>query len=226
MDRRNFLTGVVGAGLVTGVFSACTVTGPESAVPAPPGTPTTPAPAPPAPDAGAGGNRVLLAYFSRPGENYYYGDRTTLDVGNTQVIADMIAAAANVDVYRIEAADPYPAGYDETVARNTSEKDADARPGIIQALPDIAGYDTVLLGSPVWSSQAPMIMRTFVDGLDLTGMTIYPFVTFAVSGMSGIDSDYAELCPTATIGEGLAVQGEEAAEAQPDVDAWLGRIGV
>ena len=28
--------------------------------------------------------RLLLAYFSRPGENYHYGGRRTLDVGNTE----------------------------------------------------------------------------------------------------------------------------------------------
>ena len=178
----------------------------------------------PAPESGS--NRVLLAYYSRPGENYYYGDRIMLDVGNTQVVADMIAAATSVDVYRIEAADPYPTDYEETVTRNTAEKHTDARPAILHALPDIEQYDSLLLGSPVWSSQAPMIMRTFVDGLDLTGKAIYPFVTFAVSGMSGVDSDYADLCPSAAIGEGLAVQGEEATAARPDVEAWLRSIGM
>ena len=211
---------------MTGVLAACTPAAPENAVPTPTPPLLTPAPDPVTPAPEAGGNRVLLAYFSRPGENYYYGDRTMLDVGNTQVIADMIAEAADVDVYRIEPADPYPVGYDETVARNTSEKDADARPSIANPLPDIEQYDTVLLGSPVWSSQAPMIMRTFVDGLDLAGRRIYPFVTFAVSGMSLVDSDYAQLCPDSTIGEGLAVQGEESSEARTDVEAWLGRIGL
>lgn len=213
---------------MTGVVAACTPTPtpPQTAAPTPNAELPSPAADPSTMAPVAGGNRVLLAYFSRPGENYYYGDRTMLDVGNTRIVTDMIADATDVDVYRIEPADPYPAEYDKTVVRNTGEKDADARPGIANALPDIAQYDIVLLGSPVWSSQAPMIMRTFVDGVDLTGMTIYPFVTFAVSGMSGVDSDYAQLCPDATIGEGLAVQGEEASVARPDVEAWLGRIGL
>lgn len=43
-------------------------------------------------------SRVLLAYFSRTGENYHYGGRITLEVGNTQVVADMISAAIAVDV--------------------------------------------------------------------------------------------------------------------------------
>ena len=88
---------------------------------------------------------MLLAYFSRPGENYYYGDRITLEVGNTQLVADMIAAAAKVDVYRIEAADPYPDDYEATVARNVREEDSDARPAVANPLPALAPYDTVLI---------------------------------------------------------------------------------
>ena len=37
-------------------------------------------------DAGGGSTarrRVLIVYFSRPGENYYYGGRTELKIGNT-----------------------------------------------------------------------------------------------------------------------------------------------
>ena len=52
--------------------------------------------------------RILLAYFSRPGENYYYGGRRDLEVGNTEVLARMIAELIDCDVYRIEATDPYP----------------------------------------------------------------------------------------------------------------------
>jgi flavodoxin len=60
--------------------------------------------------------RVLLAYFSRPGENYYYyGGRTDLKVGNTEVLAEKIASRITCDTYRIQAADPYPHDYDAAV---------------------------------------------------------------------------------------------------------------
>ncbi len=213
MDRRFFLTStvVLGAGLLAGCTSSQ-----ETPVPTP-----TELPEEPAPTTSDATSRVLMVYFSRPGENYYYGDRITLDVGNTQVVADMIAAASSMDVYRIEAADPYPEDYEETVARNSQEQDDDARPGIANPPPDMSSYDTVLLGSPVWNVRAPMIMRTFVESVDLTGKSIYPFVTYAVSGMGRVASDYEEWCPDAVIGEGLAVQGEEATQAQSDVEAWL-----
>jgi hypothetical protein len=97
----------------------------------------------------APGSRVLLAYFSRAGENYFNGGRTVLQVGNTAVVADMISSAVAVDVFRIEAADPYPDSYDATVERNVREQNAEARPAIVGALPDVAPYDTVLLGSGI-----------------------------------------------------------------------------
>ncbi len=175
---------------------------------------------------GAAGSRVLLAYFSRAGENYFYGGRTVLEVGNTAVVAEMISSAVAVDVFRIEAADPYPESYDATVERNVREQNTEARPAIAGALPAVGGYGTVLLGSGLWNVRPPMIMRTFVDGVDLTGKAIFPFVTYAVSGLGRTIDDYTRLCPRSTIGEGLAVRGEQARDARADVQAWLRRIGM
>ena len=81
-----------------------------------------------------------------------------------------------------------PTSYDETVQRNVSEQDTDARPAIANPLASITGYDTVLLGSPVWNVRPPMIMTTFTDSHDFTGKTILPFVTYAVSGLGRVDA--------------------------------------
>jgi flavodoxin len=172
------------------------------------------------------GSKVLLAYFSRPGENYHYGGRIALDVGHTEVLANMIASAVAVDVYRIQAADPYPQDYEETVERNKREQESEARPAIAGALPTVEQYDTVLLGSPIWNVRPPMIMRTFVEAVDLRGKTIHPFVTYAVSGIGATVEDYTRLCPEATIGDGLAVRGEEVNAGAADVTAWLQRTSI
>ena len=63
----------------------------------------------------------------------------------------MIAELIECDVHRIAAADPYPASYDATVARNVREQNTDARPAIADPLASIEQYDTVLLGSPIWN---------------------------------------------------------------------------
>ena len=109
------------------------------------------------------GSNVLLVYFSRAGENYSYGDRIDLEVGNTKVLAGMISDLIGCDVYEIEAADPYSDSYDDTVARNVQEQDADARPAIANPLPSIDDYGIVLLGSPIWNVRPPMIMSTFAE---------------------------------------------------------------
>jgi flavodoxin len=172
------------------------------------------------------GQSVLLAYFSRAGENYYNGGRRRLTVGNTQIVAQMISPLISCDMYRIEAADPYSDDYDSTVERNVREHRADARPAIANPLVSIERYDTVLLGSPIWNVRAPMIMSTFIEGFDVTGRTIHPFTTYAMSGLGTTERDYAASCPGATLGEGLAVRGEDVSDAGPAVESWLRRIGL
>lgn len=165
--------------------------------------------------------RVLLAYFSRGGENYYNGGRRNLTVGNTEVLAGMIRDRIACDVVEIEAADPYPDSYDETVARNVDEQDGNARPRIATAIPDVSGYDTVLLGSPVWNVRAPMIMSTFIESVDLQGKTVLPFVTYAVSGMGSVERDYREALPNSRVESGLAVRGETVADSAAELENWL-----
>ena len=44
-----------------------------------------------------------------------------------------------------------------------------------------------------------------------------------MSGLGTTERDYATLCRGATVGEGLAVQGEEVGDADPAVQTWLRR---
>jgi flavodoxin len=178
------------------------------------------------PPSAAGPAPVLLAYFSRPGENYYYGDRIDLEVGNTEVFANKINDLIDCDVYRIEAGDPYPDSYDATRDRNVREQEENARPVIANLIGSIDQYQTVLLGSPIWNVRPPMIMSTFAESFDFAGKLIHPFVTYAVSGLGSTDETYAELLPTANFGESLAIQGETVADSGADAEAWLRRIGL
>jgi flavodoxin len=170
--------------------------------------------------------KVLIAYFSRAGENYYYGGRRDLKIGNTEVLATMIAKHVVADVYRIRAASPYPRDYEATVARNVREQNADARPRIANPLKSIDEYDVVLLGSPIWNVRPPMIMSTFAESFDFSGKAIHPFVTYAVSGLGTTMETYRALSTGARISAGLAVRGETVRQADPQVRAWLRRVNL
>jgi hypothetical protein len=130
---------------------------------------------------------------------YDHGGRRNLEVGNTQVFARIISALIDCDVDRIEAADPYSNDYEATVARSVREQQADARPGVAKPLASIDRHASVLLASPIWNVRAPMIMTTFIEAIDFRG---------------------------ATLGEGLAVQGEQAGGASAEARAWLRRVGL
>lgn len=168
-------------------------------------------------------DRVLLAFFSRPGENCWRGGRRHLDVGNTDALAHLIRDRIACDVFRIEASEPYPQDYDETVERNARGQDADVRPAIAGTVHDPRGYAAVILASPIWNGRPPMIMSTFVGSADLTGTTILPVVTYAVSGLGRTAEVYQDLVAGATLGAPLALRGEELADAAPVVEDWLAR---
>ena len=226
VTRRDLLTrGLLGAaGLCVAGCAPATPTRPE-----PSGSPTMatrPQPSSGSPTATGNASRTLVAVFSRAGENHFYGGRTWLEVGNTEVVVGLLATLVDVDVYRIVPVEPYPTDYEETVAQNSREQDADVRPRIADPLPDLAGYDRVVLASGVWSVRPPMIMRTFTEALDFTGRTVYPLTTHAGSGLGRAVEVYRQTCRGATLGEGLAVRGEEAGAAEPEVRAWLQRVGL
>ncbi len=71
-----------------------------------------------------------------------------------------------------------------------------------------------------------MIMTTFVEALGFAVKTVHPLTTYAMSGAGTTERDYAGSCPGARLGEGLAVRGEEVADAEPAVADWLRRIGL
>ncbi|MFD0142860.1 MULTISPECIES: NADPH-dependent FMN reductase family protein [unclassified Streptomyces] len=114
-SRRTVLRGTVltaAAALSAPHLASCSPSSPP---------PASPTPSQPATTTRSNVKQVLLAYFSRPGENYYYGGRTDLKVGNTEVLAEKIAGRIACDTYRIQAVVPYPREYDATVKRNVRE---------------------------------------------------------------------------------------------------------
>jgi flavodoxin len=171
--------------------------------------------------------KVLLVFFSRPGENYFHGGRKVLKVGNTEVVAGFIRDALGCDVFEIQPVEPYPERYEPTVERNLREQNENARPRIIDLPEAIADYDTIVIGSPIWNVRVPRIMLTFAEHFDFSGKTLYPFTTHAMSGLGHAVEEYEAACRSATIGNALAIQGETADKSRPAVEAWLrqARIG-
>ena len=152
-----------------------------------------------------GGGRVLVAYFSR--------------TGNTQRVAQAIANETGADVFRIEPEVPYPSNYTECTEVALAERDNDARPAIANAVDNMADYDVVFIGCPVWWHTAPMIINTFTESYDFSGKTVVPFCTYASTYRDETLARIAELTPQADHLEGFGSRG-----TTTGLTAWLSEI--
>ena len=176
--------------------------------------------------AGTGG-RMLVVFFSRAGENNSVG---VIETGNTAVIAGMIAEKTGADVFELKPARPYPENYRECVDQAERELLENARPKYLGEAANPAQYDRVFIGAPVWASDWPMIIYTFLENHDLAGKTLHPFVTHELSGVDGVARKLAAAVPGAKVTAGLAVRGRTAQfdrkTAERAVDEWLARLGL
>lgn len=175
------------------------------------------------------GSNVLVVYFSRTGEQYKVG---VIDKGNTAIVADMIIEATGADSFEIlPQEDYYPYTYDKLTDVAKQEQNESTRPDYTGEVPDLSQYNTVFIGAPIWWGDWPMICYTFFEkNVDaLAGKTLIPFSTHEGSGLSGFDRKLASAIPNSTVGEGLAIQGNDAQNNQDSVKSkvndWLSGLG-
>lgn len=171
-------------------------------------------------------DKTLVVYFSRTGENYNVGN---IEKGNTHIIADMIAEKTNADMFEITTVNKYPETYDDCTKAAKQEKDNNARPDIVGTVENMEQYDTVFIGYPIWWSDMPMAVYTFLESYDFSGKTIIPFCTHEGSGLSGTPNNIQNACPSATVlTDAFEIRGRDAQNAQNEakeqVENWLNKI--
>lgn len=118
-------------------------------------------------------SNILVAYFSWSSS------------GNTEKMAEYIAEQTGAYLYEIEPLVPYPTEYTPTTEVAAEEKENNARPEIKNPI-DVARYDHIFVGFPIWWHTAPMIIGTFLESNNIADKDIYPFF----QGASNNNNDY------------------------------------
>lgn len=111
--------------------------------------------------------KILIVYFSWSTS------------GNTEKMASYIQEQTNGDLLKIEPLKPYPDDYGECGDVALVERDENARPEIANLPDSIEEYDAIFIGYPIWWHTAPMIIGTFLENYDLSGVEVYPFAQSA-----------------------------------------------
>ena len=120
-------------------------------------------------------NKPLVMYFSA--------------TGMTAKAARTIAEVTGGTLYEIVPQQAYTSDdldWNDKQSRSSVEmNNPQARPALKDTKLDVAAYDVIFIGYPIWWDQAPRIINTFIESHDLTGKTLVPFATSGGSGITG-----------------------------------------
>lgn len=167
--------------------------------------------------------KTLVAWFSHPGGTYMNGEIRWLEHGNCERLAGAIAEALGADSFRIQEADSYPADYQRCITKAKADKNASVRPELANPAPDVSGYDHLILVYPNWWGTAPMPVMTFLDSVDLTGITVAPLCSNEGSGMGSSERDLHRAYPSANFVPGLSILGHKTDQSLDKAVDWAKR---
>lgn len=152
-------------------------------------------------------SKKLVAYFSAS--------------GTTARLAENLAEAIGADIFEIVPEVPYTAAdlnWQDKHSRSSIEmQDLASRPAIAATRDNMADYDTIFVGFPIWWYVAPTIINTFLESCDLTGKTIIPFATSGGSGIGETNEKLEPSCPGAKLLEGRVFRSSA---SKTELEAW------
>ena len=159
-------------------------------------------------------SKVLVAYFSAGGV--------------TKKVAEELAKVEKADLFEIAPETLYTAedlDWKNEQSRITLEmKDLSCRPAIIGQVENMAQYDVVFVGFPVWWGREPSVVDTFLDAYDFGGKKIVPFCTSGGSGIGETAKRIQEIAGVeATVDEGTRLGGTV---SEKDLETWTAGLGL
>ena len=151
--------------------------------------------------------KMLVLYYSQ--------------TGNTKAVADEIAQKLGADIEEIVAVNPYDGDFQATIERCLQEREQGITPDIQPVKADLASYDVIFIGYPVWFGTFAPPVITFLNNVDLSGKKIVPFCTFGSGGLESSVKDLTEKQPNAEILPGYGVRAARLDAMPQEVEQFL-----
>lgn len=184
-----------------------------------------------------GNSKILIAYFSRWGNTDYPSDvdastgasiqiRNGNKQGTTQIVAEFIQNAVGGDIHLIETSSRYPIDFDDVRDLNHSEMASNYLPPLKNKVENMDDYEIVFVGYPVWATDAPQAIKSFLLQYDMKGKTVIPFCTHDGYGAGRSYTTVENAAVGSTSRDGLAILASDVLSAESRVKEWLERIEV
>ena len=167
--------------------------------------------------------KTLVVFFSHAGDNYAVGN---IEVGNTKIVANYITEFTGAEQFEIVTHKYDGMGYNQLIKLAQEETKNGELPEYEGDI-DLAGFDTVFIGGPVWWGTYPQVMFTFFKkhNNDLKGKTVIPFTTHEGSGLANCVDDVKTAFPGANVLNGFSIYGHEVRTEKVKVEKWLNGLG-
>ncbi|MDR2460056.1 MAG: hypothetical protein LBE38_04625 [Deltaproteobacteria bacterium] len=164
-------------------------------------------------------NAALTAFY---GKNLIIFYSVT---GNTQDLANIIQSFTKGDLYRIDTVETYPTGED-LIPYAKKERDELRVPTLKGDPPNLADYEYIFFGTPVWFHDIPPATLLFLGQTDFKGKKIIPFVTAGGGPGDSIATITANVRNGQVLNPKLLTRYTSLAkdEIQKDVAFWLSTI--
>ena len=154
-------------------------------------------------------SKALVAYFSASGV--------------TAKLAARLADGIGADLFEIVPEIPYSKAdlnWMNKKSRSSVEmNDRNCRPAISSVVDNMAQYDVVFVGFPVWWYREPSIIDTFMEAYDFSGKTIVPFATSGTSGIGDSGENMQKLAKGANVLPGKRFKNNVSVE---ELKGWAG----
>ena len=155
--------------------------------------------------------KVLVLYYSQ--------------TGTTQTLAEELQKQLDADIERIEAVVPYDGDFQATIERSGEEMKSGEVPEINPIQANLADYDVIFIGYPIWFGTYAMPIATLVKDNDFAGKTLVPFCTFGSGGLNTSSDALKKALPKAKVQKGYGVRTARVAAAAKELDRFLKENG-
>lgn len=181
--------------------------------------------------------RVLIVYFSQPEDVKLEGvdgvsgasilQKNGEVLGSTQYVAQIIQEETGGDLFRIETVKPYPRQHDPLLKYAEQEVKEGGRPEMREKIQNLADYDQIFIGYPIWWYKMPMVMYSFFEQHDFSGKNLIPFTTHGGSRFSDSLREIKRLQPNAQlVTQGLAISRNDVTDddTPKEIINWLNTL--
>ena len=147
------------------------------------------------------------------------------ETGTTKAVAEELQKQTGADIEAIECVNPYSGNFQETIQRSGQEREKGETPVLKPLKKNLADYDVIFLGYPIWFGTYAMPIATLLKENDFAGKTIVPFCTFGSGGLNTSSDALVKAIPKATIKAGYGVRTARVAAAAKELDRFLKENG-